>query len=225
MTDSRTVAAKRLDAFVDSAFAFAVTILVVGTTGAMNSYDGLMATFAQVPAFALSLFIIVSFWWAHRQFSLIVQRGDKVNDALSMLIMFVILIYVFPVSFLMRALMHWVSDAALPGNGLLPFQVRSIYLTFGAGFAILSGAYAIMYYRAANVRGKMRVPKIFRAAAWRASVWWATCAATALLSMLISYYGDLEGLIWMPLVPYFGFLLMMVILQIFALNNLRRVRR
>ncbi len=222
MSDLRTVAAKRLDAFVDGAFAFAVTMLVVGTAGAMDSYDGLMATFAHVPAFALSLTIIVSFWWAHRQFSLIVLRSDKINDALSMLIMFVILIYVFPVSFLMKALMHWLSDAALPGNGLLPFQVRSIYLSFGAGFAILSAAYALMYFRATNVHGKLRVPKMFRPTARRASFWWAACAITALLSMLITYYGDVEGLIWIPLIPYFAFLLLLLMWRVFAPIKARR---
>jgi len=222
MSDLRTVAAKRLDAFVDGAFAFSVTMLVVGTAGAMDSYDGLIATFAHVPAFALSLVVIVSFWWAHRQFSLIILRSDKFNDAISMLIMFVILIYVFPVSFLMKALVHWMSDAALPGTGLLPFQIRWIYLSFGTGFAILSGSYAVMYFRAAHEHGKLRVPKIFRSTARRASFWWAACAASALLSLLITYTGDVEGLIWIPLLPYFGFLVLLLVWWIFAPTQTRR---
>lgn len=204
MGDLRTVAAKRLDGFVDGAFAFGITILIVGTGDAMTSYDGLLATFAYVPAFALSLIIILSFWWAHRQFSLITLHNDWINDALSIIVMFVILIYVFPVSFLTRSLTHWLSDAALPGTGLLPYQIRSVYEIFGAGFALLSLIYAVMYARSAYDTDNQGpyVPMRFKPAAKRASHVWALWGVTAILSILIAVLGGLSALIWSPLIPY-----------------------
>lgn len=208
MGDLRTVAGKRLDGLVDGAFAFGITILIVGTGDATISYDGLIATFAQVPAFSLSLLIILSFWWAHRQFSLMTLHNDWINDALSIIVMFVILIYVFPVSFLTRALTHWLSDAALPGTGLLAFQIRSVYEIFGGGFALLSGIYAVMYARSAypdeddTIGHGPYVPARFKPAAKRASYLWAIWAVAAILSILTAVLGGLNWLIWLPLVPY-----------------------
>jgi uncharacterized membrane protein len=202
--DLRTVAGKRLDGLVDGAFAFSITILIVGAGDSMNSYDGLLATFAQVPAFALSLLVILSFWWAHRQFSLISLHNDWINDALSIVVMFVIMIYVYPVSFLTRSLTHWLSDAALPGTGLLPHQIRSVYEIFGAGFALLSIIYAIMYARSTylNDAHGPYVPMRFKATAKRASYLWAVWAVAALFSMLTASFGGLDWLIWFPLLPY-----------------------
>lgn len=218
MGDLRTVAAKRLDGFVDGAFAFGITILIVGTGDAMTSYAGLLATFAYVPAFALSLIIILSFWWAHRQFSLITLHNDWINDALSIVVMFVILIYVFPVSFLTRALTHWLSDAALPGAGLLPYQIRSVYEIFGVGFALLSLIYAAMYARSAYLddgEGPY-VPIRFKPAAKRASHVWAVWGVTAILSILTGFLGGLDALIWLPLVPYGIAMLALIGLRLWA---------
>ncbi len=221
MGDIRNVAAKRLDSFVDGAFAFAVTILVVGTGGATESFDGLLRTFAYVPAFVPSLIIILSFWWAHRQFSIIIRRTDTLNDMLSILIMFVIQIYVFPVAFLMRALLHWLSDGALPGTGLLPEQIRTTYAIFGGGFALLSAAYSLMYFRASIAHGKLSVFLSVRLIARRAAIWWMLCAVAGLTSIFIGELGGLERLIWLPLCPY----LMLPFLFVLRHNTVQSVLR
>jgi len=202
VSDFRSVGEKRLDAFVDASFAFAVSILVVGTGGVAESYDSLLEKFGHVPSFLLSLIIILSFWWAHRQYSQIVRRSDKLNDALSILIMFVIMVYVYPVSFLMQSLVHWLSDGTLPGRGMLPEQIRQTYLIFGVGLAFLSAIYAWLYSRAARAHNRLRVASRFHGLAKRASRWWALCAVTAILSILVAQFGGLQGLIWLPLLPY-----------------------
>ena len=163
--DRRSVGEKRLDAFVDAAFAFAVSILIVGIGDGVESYDDLLATFSYVPAFLLSLVVILGFWWAHRQYSEIVARRDKVSAALSMVIM----VFVYPVSFLAQALLHWLSDARLPGQGLHPAQIRSLYQIFGGGFALLSSIYALLYFRAGHGLQFRRLGKHFRRISIRAA--------------------------------------------------------
>ncbi len=209
-TDRRSVGEKRLDAFVDAAFAFAVSILIIGIGDKVESFDDLLAAFSFVPAFLVSLIIILGFWWAHRQYTEIVSRRDKVSGAFSILIMFIIMVFVYPVSFLAQALLHWLTDAWLPGQGLHPGQIRTIYQIFGAGFALLSGIYALLYFRATRGRIRMRLRSHFRPIALRASAWWAACGVTSILSIITARSSGLEGLIWLPLVPYLIFLLLLL---------------
>jgi len=206
--DRRSVGEKRLDAFVDAAFAFAVSILIIGIGDKVESYDDLIAAFYYVPAFLVSLLVILGFWWAHRQYTEIVDRRDKVSAALSILIMFIIMVFVYPVSFLSAALLHWLSDARLPGQGLHPAQIRVIYQIFGGGFALLSLIYTLLYFRATRGKYRVRLNHHFRRISMRASQWWAACAAASLLSMLIAFASGVEGLIWLPLTPYIILLLL-----------------
>ena len=121
-----------------------------------------------------------------------------------MYFMFIILIYVFPVSFLTRSLVHWLTDAALPGVGLLPYQIRSVYGIFGAGFALLSIIFVIQYARAGYFGGSAGsyLPHRFVPIARRSSQFWAIWSIAAMLSMMIANLGALSQLIWSPLLPY-----------------------
>ena len=55
----------RLDNFTDAAFAFAVTLLVIGGSEAPTSLAMLARAVAEVPAFAIGFAIIAMFWFAH----------------------------------------------------------------------------------------------------------------------------------------------------------------
>ncbi len=162
MADRRSAGGKRLDGLIDSAFAFSATLLVVGKSGTMQSYSDLLASFANVPAFGLSMIVIISFWWAHRQYSLLVPRYDAASDAISLLILFVILIFVFPLSFLAEALTHWLSDGQLPGRGLTADETRNAYFVFGTGFCVLSGLYTALFGMALRTTNAARISHVMR---------------------------------------------------------------
>jgi uncharacterized membrane protein len=60
----------RLETFTDAAFAFAVTLLVVGGGDAIpTNFDELILAMKQVPAFAASFANIMLFWYAHHVWS------------------------------------------------------------------------------------------------------------------------------------------------------------
>ena len=69
----------RLQAFVDAAFAFAVTLLVIATGESIprDSAD-LVAALKRVPAFAAGFALIAMFWYAHVQWSTRFARRDEV---------------------------------------------------------------------------------------------------------------------------------------------------
>ena len=206
MADKRPAGTKRLDGFVDSAFAFAASILVVGSRSSMRSFDDLILELSRIPAFSISLSILLAFWWAHRSFGLLSTRRDPVCDAISIAIMIVILAYVFPLSFMIETAVNWLSDGRLPGRGLTAEQVRPAYFIFGIGFTILSGLYAALYGRLLMAKSRMAL----RRALWPATKGrlanWLVGVTAGLGSMLLAYVSSLEQAVWLPSLPYIGFM-------------------
>lgn len=208
--DRRSIGKKRLDAFVDGAFAFSATLLAVGNNPAMQSFDDVTARFAHVPAFALSLLVILSFWWAHRQFGTLVINDDAVSNAISIFIMFIVMIFVFPLSFLSEAFLHWLSDGVLPGRGLNASEMRGIYLLFGGGYGLMSTAYILMYWHAISSRIRLRVPSALIPATKHRMRNWMWCVLAALASIILSNIAPIERLIWFPMLPYLVLILYLI---------------
>ena len=87
----------RLETFVDAAFAFAITLLVVG--GGDNipaNYQQFIHAMQQVPAFGLCFASLAFFWYAHYTWSRRFGLEDTPSTVLSLLLIFVILIFVYP---------------------------------------------------------------------------------------------------------------------------------
>ena len=55
----------RIEAFVDAAFAFAVTLLVIASNSVPTSFEEMIQALKGVPAFAASFAQIMMFWSAH----------------------------------------------------------------------------------------------------------------------------------------------------------------
>ncbi len=200
--DRRTIGKKRLDAFVDGAFAFSATLLAIGAAPAMESFDDVITRFSHVPAFGLSMLVIMSFWWAHRQLGNLVVHDDVISNAISIFIMFLVMIFVFPLGFLMESFLHWLSDGLLPGRGLNASEMTTIYLLFGAGYGLMSAAYALLYWHVLNSRVSLRVPNLLIPATKLRFKNWLLCIITAIISIILSETAPLESLIWLPMIPY-----------------------
>lgn len=200
--DRRSIGKKRLDAFVDGAFAFSATLLAIGAAPDMNSFDDVLMRFAHVPAFGLSLLVIMSFWWAHRQFGYLVVHDDVISNAISIFIMFLVMIFVFPLGFLSESFLHWLSDGRLPGRGLNASEMSGIYLLFGAGYGLMSAAYALLYWHVLKGRIRLRVPALLIPATKIRFKNWLLCVVTAIVSIILSEVAPIESLIWLPMTPY-----------------------
>src|SRR5262245_63728645 len=55
----------RLETFIDAAFAFAITMLVIATQQIPDDIETLLAAFKNVPAFVTSIIVLGIFWRGH----------------------------------------------------------------------------------------------------------------------------------------------------------------
>ena len=219
VADHRPAGTKRLDSFVDSAFAFAATILVVGKSTSMRGYDEMMVELSRVPAFGISLCIILSFWWAHRSFSLFSFKEDAVCEAVSIAIMIVVLIFVFPLRFMVEAAVHWLSDGQLPGPGLTADQIRPAYVIFGAGFSLLSGLYAGLYARLLRARAQLGLRRSQWLIVARRLIDWLIGMAAGFSSILLEKLNSLDTVVWLPSFPYLGFAMFVMVRKAIDFNR------
>ena len=106
----------RVEAFVDAAFAFAVTLLVISFDGLPRSADELVAAYKGIPAFAASFLLLATFWRAHERWSRWYGMDDSHSTVLSLMLVFLVLVYVYPLRMLFAGFFHFVSNGAVPAK-------------------------------------------------------------------------------------------------------------
>lgn len=201
MTDSsQAVENHRLDAFVDAAFAFAVTLLIIAGAEPLSSFDDLVTALLRIPAFLAGFALLMLFWLAHRNWASLEPKRDGVTTALSLAVVFVILIYVFPLRLLMETALHFMSGGYLPGSQAMRTlgQLAWTYFFYGLGFAVLSGLFAALYLRAGPGDGTAERRLAVRS--WART--WAVAAASGVLSGLVALTPLLAAAPWLPGVIY-----------------------
>jgi hypothetical protein len=126
----------RIEAFVDAAFAFAVTLLVISVDAVPDSAASLVLALKGVPAFATSFALLAMLWWSHAAWSRRYGLQDGRSVLLSLLLVALVLVYVYPLRAMFSSFFAWISDGWLPGG----FAVES-----GRDLALLFGAYAVAW--------------------------------------------------------------------------------
>lgn len=141
----------RMDAFVDAAFAFAVTLLVIGIGHVPSSIAELAQAMRGVPAFAASFVLIARFWHAHRTWSRRYAIEDGYSTRLSLLLVFVILVYVYPLRMVATMVFGMISGGRLAEQAVelrTVGDLRFLYATFAIGYAVAVAVFALLYRHA-----------------------------------------------------------------------------
>ncbi len=103
-----------------------------------------------VPAFAASFIQIAIFWSAHATWSRRFGLDDSASQRLSLLLVFLVLVYVYPLKILFSAFFAWISHDWLPPVASISSigDLRGMFVVYGVAFATLSLCIAVLYRRA-----------------------------------------------------------------------------
>ncbi len=169
----------RIDNFTDAAFAFAVTLMVVGGGGAASDGGTLESAVAAIPSFVIGFAIMALFWWSHVRWRRLRGAGDGRSLLLTLLLIFTVLIYVVP----LRAMS--VSFAAFLAGDLDGFRgsLGRLFTVYGMGFTAMSAITALLF------RDVLRRPDIDLEGRREATgqVWiWVILALTGLASTALA---------------------------------------
>jgi uncharacterized membrane protein len=130
----------RLETFVDAAFAFALTMLVISVDSIPQSFDELMDALKGVPAFAASFTITVMFWHGHYRWSRRFGLEDGWSVVLSLALVFLVLVFLYPLRLMMSSAFNSFSGGWLPAEFEITelSHVRSFFVLYGLAFALMS---------------------------------------------------------------------------------------
>ncbi len=192
----RTAGGTRLQAFVDAAFAFAVTLLVLTTSDAIpRDTADFVAALRRIPAFAMSFALISMFWYAHVQWSQRFGLRDGWSTFFSFALVFTVLVFVYPLRAMAGSFIAFATGGALPADVALEgFEgFRVLVMTFGLAYLTMSTLMASLYWRACRVYRKAPAltPADRDAAAEARSrrTVWIIQAGSALLSFICAASG------------------------------------
>lgn len=158
----------RLEAFVDAAFAFAVTLLVISIDAIPDSIPGLVNALKGIPAFAASFAMVALFWAAHARWSKRYGLDDAASSVMSLAMVFLVLVYVYPLKLMFGSFFGFISGGWLPYQ----MQVRSyadiqfMFQVYGVAFASLSLCLVGLYLRAWRQREALALEPAEREGTW-----------------------------------------------------------
>jgi uncharacterized membrane protein len=179
----------RIDAFVDAAFAFAVTLLVVAVGHVPASVPELGQAMRGVPAFAASFFLIARFWQFHHQWSRRYGIHDRASVRLSLALVFVVLIYVYPLRMVATMALAMLSGGVLAER---PFDIRNVadlrtlYLAFAIGYGVVVTIFALLHRHALTLADAIGLSPPERVRTRAAIARYAALGGIALLSLLLA---------------------------------------
>jgi uncharacterized membrane protein len=148
----------RIEGFSDAVFAFAVTLLVVSLEVPKTFHD-LMLTMQGFPAFAVSFALLFQIWWRHYKFFRYYDLEDARVIALTGLLLFVVLFFVYPLRFLWSIVFSQLGGP-IPAEVLTPAQVPTLFVIYGAGVMAAYGILAALYAHAYALRADLGLTPI-----------------------------------------------------------------
>lgn len=184
----------RLDNFTDAAFAFAVTLLIIGGGTSLTTSDALVTALGDLPAFAFGFAIIAMFWIAHVRWRAMRGEGDWIGVALSLLLVFlIILIYVQPLRAMAAATSEWFTGQGSGFRG----DVSTLFTIYGTGFVAMSATTAALFADA--LRSDLTLQQQAYARGDRTI--WLILAVTGLVSIAVSFtrFGALAAMVYATL--------------------------
>ncbi len=155
----RGMAMTRIEVFVDAAFAFAVTMLVISIDQIPRSMAELTEISKYIPAFVLSVAQLVFIWHNHSIWSRKFGLEDTRTVVLSVSLLIVVLVYIYPMKIMFEGLFSWLTQGLLPSNFALEnyTELRYLFYYFAIGFLLISLIFLALYRHALNLKSALKL--------------------------------------------------------------------
>ena len=133
----------RLETFVDAAFAFSITLLVIVTSALPQTAAELVDALRKVPTFIACFAALMMFWAAHNRWSRRLGLEDATATVLSLALVLVVMVYVYPLRMVTSSFLSLLTGGWLPSElGFEPRRamrdLQATFLVYSLGFGLLA---------------------------------------------------------------------------------------
>ena len=191
----------RLEVFIDAAFAFAVTMLVISFDNIPSTYDEIILAIKSIPAFVVAVAQLVWIWHTHNVWSRRFGLDTAYTVFVSTVLLIVVLIYVYPMRIMAGGMFAWFTGDFLPSNFILTGldQLRDMFVFLGFGFVALSLVFVEMYRYATRLSSELLLNERERFESRTLALMWGGAAVIGTVCVVLAVT------LPRPLVPYSGF--------------------
>jgi uncharacterized membrane protein len=194
----RGVDMTRLETFIDAAFAFAITMLVIAAERIPDDIETLLAAFKNVPAFVASIVVLGIFWRGHWLWSRRYGLEDGMSIFISWAMLVTILIYIYPLKAIFSSMWFLLSSGRV-GHALGPHsgsQVRALFAVFAIGFTAIALEVVLLNWRAWRLREPLRLDARERSITLGEMTGWSIPVGVGIISLVLALILPREQIEW-----------------------------
>jgi hypothetical protein len=213
----------RLETFIDAAFAFAISMLVIVAQQIPDDIGSLLAGFKNVPTFVCSIAVLSIFWRGHWLWSRRYGLEDGASILISWALIVTILIFVYPLKAIFGAMWYLLSN----GHVGHPFslhtteeQARWIFTIYALGLMAISAEIFLLNLRAWQLREPLRLNAREELMTRLELTGWSIPMIFGMLSLVFSFALPAEQIAWAGWI-YF---LMAIVLRAHGFWRRRKLR-
>jgi uncharacterized membrane protein len=130
----------RLDTFIDAAFAFVLTLLVISFDEIPSNFDEMVIAIKRIPGFFASFCALMMFWLSHRRWSRRYGLESNRTVLLSLAVIFMVLVYVYPLRMIFDGMFASISNGYFSSDLKLRTyaEVRGMFLFYSIGSGVMA---------------------------------------------------------------------------------------
>lgn len=191
----------RIEVFVDAAFAFAVTMLVISFDSIPTNFPEMVLAIKGIPAFVVAVSQLVWIWYTHNKWSRRYGLDTAQTVVLSAALLIVVLIYIYPMRIMAEGMFSWLSGEYLPANFTLASfdELAAMFVFLGIGWIALCLVYVWMYRYAASLRKELLLNEFEAYETKTLEYMWLGAAGSGVLCILLAL------ILQETMVPFSGF--------------------
>src|SRR6266852_569920 len=189
----------RLETFIDAAFAFAISMLVIAAQQIPDNIQALLAAFRNVPTFVCSIAVLGIFWRGHWLWSRRYGLEDGASILISWTMIVTILIFIYPLKAIFGAMWYFLTD----GQVGQPFslhttesQARIIFAIYALGTIAISAEILLLNLRAWQLREPLRLNARERLVTRSELTGWSVPVSVGIVSLVLAFILPTEEIAW-----------------------------
>lgn len=213
----------RLETFIDAAFAFSVTMMVISVDRVPDNVNDLLAAFRNVPAFIASVVVLGIFWRGHWLWSRRYGLEDGVSIFISWTMLVTILIYIYPLKVIFGGMWYQLSNGGFgqPISIQSAAQARALFAIFAIGFTAIALEILFLNLRAYQLRDALRLNALERMTARLEITGWCIPTTIGVVSLTLALLLPPQNIAYSGWI-YFS---MALLVPLHATMRRRRIRR
>ncbi|MEM6809795.1 MAG: TMEM175 family protein [Pseudomonadota bacterium] len=178
----------RLEGFIDAAFAFALTLLVISFDAVPTNYDELITALKAVPAFLFGFLILGMFWIAHRNWSIRYGLDTTFSILVSLALVFILLVYVYPLRAMATMAVKGMTNGWVPSEFSVQTaqQARGLFVIYGVGYVASNLCVVLLYWHATRQAAQIHLTAEERFITWGDVVAWSMVGSVGLVSIVLA---------------------------------------